>query len=663
MTAIPALCLTVKQSDMWDASGNGGFYRSTSGMEAPVSVELIYPDQPTNNVQADASVEGHSHDRLKRTLRLTFRASTGASRFESRLFKDAPLFGDTAVKKVNSIVLRGGNNRCWARGWNPAKTTYTEDEFYRSTQIAMSGIGSHGSFVHLYINGLYWALYNPVERPDNAFAAAYLGGDDDEWFSINHGGSTNGLRTRWDYLIGSLAAKDMSQATNYAELREYLAVEPFIDYLLGSWYIGLGDWPNNNWWAASRNTPPGPAYFFAWDGEWCFGTSMASSLRASVHSAFRTSSTLTIPKLWHSARVNADFMMLVADRAFKHTRTNGALSDAKAIERWLTLSNALYVPVIPESARWGDSIDTNIVRSRDTDWNNEQVIIGNLLPGNGEALLSSMRSYGFYPNVAPPEFSQPDGTVTLPFQFALSHANGSGDIYYTLDGSDPRLPGGAINPDAVLYGGPVPILQSRRIQARVLSGGNWSALNEAVYGVPGAATLQVTEIMYHPADLTPAEAALGFTNDNAFEFVELKNTGPNPISMAGLRFSEGITFTFTNRLLPAGGILLLVRDAAGFETRYGPGLPVWGVFDGNLDNSGETLRIRDAADLIVSSFRYEDYWQTNTDGGGSFARAHQPIVARARRDVGGELACERQPRRFSREWMSPPRSPASRLGR
>jgi hypothetical protein len=86
--------------------------------------------------------------------------------------------------------------------------------------------------------------------------------------------------------------------------------------------------------------------------------------------------------------------------------------------------------------------------------------------------------------------------------------------------------------------------------------------------------------------------------------------------MAGLRFSEGITFTFTNRLLPAGGILLLVRDAAGFETRYGPGLPVWGVFEGNLDNGGETLRIRDAADLVVFSFRYEDFWRTNTDGGG-----------------------------------------------
>lgn len=618
MLAIPTMSLAVRQSDMWNASGNGGFYRSTAGLEAPVSVELIDPGQPAHNAHADAWIEGHSHDRLKRTMRLTFRASSGAPRFESRLFQDAPLLGETAAPQANSIVLRGGNNRCWARGWNPAKTTYTEDEFYRATQIAMSGAGAHGSFVHLYINGIYWGLYNPVERPDNAFAAAYLGGGDDQWFSINHGGSTNGLRTRWDYLVGPLAAKDMSQASNYAELREHLDVEPFIDYLLASWYVGLGDWPDNNWWAACRNSPPGPVRFFAWDGEWCFGTARASSLRASVKSEFTPSSasSAVIPKLWRSARANPDFMMAVADRAFRHTRAHGALSDAQAIERWLTLSNALRAPVIAESARWGDSIDPSTVRTRDADWHNEQALIGGLLAGNGEALLDSMRSHGYYPSVAPPQFSHPDGIVEPPFAWTLSHTNGSGEAYYTGDGSDPRLPGGAVNPAAVRYGGAVPVLQSARIQARFLKGSQWSALNEAAYGVPGSSTLQIAEIMYHPADPTPLEWASGFTNDNDFEFLELKNTGAAPLSLAGFRFTEGIEFEFDSGILPAGGIVLLVRNRPGFEARYGTGLPVTGAFGGALDNGGETLRARDAAGLAVLSFRYEDHWQMAADGGG-----------------------------------------------
>ena len=41
--------------------------------------------------------------------------------------------------------------------------------------------GIHSTFVHLYVNGHYWGLYNPVERPDAAFAAAYMGGEKEEW--------------------------------------------------------------------------------------------------------------------------------------------------------------------------------------------------------------------------------------------------------------------------------------------------------------------------------------------------------------------------------------------------------------------------------------------------------------------------------------------------
>ena len=36
---------------------------------------------------------------------------------------------------------------------------------------------THNTYVHLYINGLYWGLYDPAERPDDAFLAEHLGGD------------------------------------------------------------------------------------------------------------------------------------------------------------------------------------------------------------------------------------------------------------------------------------------------------------------------------------------------------------------------------------------------------------------------------------------------------------------------------------------------------
>lgn len=93
---------------------------------------------------------------------------------------------------------------------------------------------------------MYWGVYNLVERPDEQFASEYIGGDDDAWFFTNHGGAGNADSTRWDYLTGPLASKDMSNPANYQEMQEYLDVKSFCDYLLVSFYVGQTDWPNNN---------------------------------------------------------------------------------------------------------------------------------------------------------------------------------------------------------------------------------------------------------------------------------------------------------------------------------------------------------------------------------------------------------------------------------
>jgi len=48
-------------------------------------------------------------------------------------------------------------------------------------QRAMGHYSSHGNYVHLFINGLYWGLYNPSERMDNDFAESYLYGDEQDF--------------------------------------------------------------------------------------------------------------------------------------------------------------------------------------------------------------------------------------------------------------------------------------------------------------------------------------------------------------------------------------------------------------------------------------------------------------------------------------------------
>mgnify|MGYP002631592405 CR=1 FL=1 len=212
LLAIPTMSLVVQPDAMWNAEGNGGFYRGNH--EEQVHVELLYPAQPNKTERARGAVQGHSHDRLKRSLRLKFRAEFGDSKFKTDLLQDGSVPGDSASRSFDRLILRAGNNRSWARSWNPGNTAYTMDEWYRATQVAMSGYGSRGAFVHLYLNGVYWGLYNVTERLDCWFTSEHFGGDVEQWFAISHGGNQGCDNMRWDTLINDLARSDLSDVEN-----------------------------------------------------------------------------------------------------------------------------------------------------------------------------------------------------------------------------------------------------------------------------------------------------------------------------------------------------------------------------------------------------------------------------------------------------------------
>ncbi len=114
--------------------------------------------------------------------------------------------------------------------------------------------------------------------------------------------------------------------------------------------------------------------------------------------------------------------------------------------------------------------------------------------------------------------------------------------------------------------------------------------------------LRISEIMYDP---------LG---GSEFEFIELQNIGSRPLNLSGVRFTEGLRFTFPDLILPAGEFILLVQDRTAFESRYGGGLPIAGEYDGKLDNGGERLRLEiPNINAGIHDFEYDD-WFPAADG-------------------------------------------------
>ncbi len=498
LLSIPTLSIVVNKDDMF---GYGGVYFARDGLgpTVPASVEILYPDQPGKSFQVDCALESHARPTVKRSLKLKFKREFGPAKLESSVFQEAVLNENSATDTHDRIVLRAGNGRSFAIGFQPDRTSYVRDQWARDAQIAVSGLGSHGIFVHLYVNGLYWGLYNACERPDAWFASNYFGGQMEDWFSVNHHGPRSGDPVRWDYLRGPLKDKDLRVQAHYEEIEQYLDVTHFADYLILCWLMGLGDWPFNNWYGANRNHPASPFQFFVWDAEKSWselgpqqppGTRRSADEPWRIRQPFRSSERRTggtMVGIWHSLRKNKDFMMLFADRVYKHCYNDGALTDDHSLARWRTLAGSIADAVVAESARWGDARGAlgEQTRTRDDTFYPEVDRVVSRMEGSVEKFIEALRVEGYYPPIDPPLFSHSGGPTPPELVLTMRNPNQAGTLYYTVNGIDPRAPGGGIAVGSVAAGdlGTLQLSGSMTVKARIKRGRRWSAIHEVRFCV------------------------------------------------------------------------------------------------------------------------------------------------------------------------------------
>ena len=172
--------------------------------------------------------------------------------------------------------------------------------------------------------------------------------------------------------------------------------------------------------------------------------------------------------------------------------------------------------------------------------------------------------------------------------------------------------------------GAIVLNDSTNVRSRTLSNGEWSALNDAFFVIPGSQSdLRITELNYNPAAPTDDEVTAGYDNDD-FEFVELYNPSANTINLSGVQFTDGIVFTFGDAdqgpvELGPGERGVIVRNADAFEDRYGTDVNVLGPYAGGLNNGGETLELVDSLGVEITSVTYNDggLWSVAADGEGA----------------------------------------------
>jgi hypothetical protein len=123
--------------------------------------------------------------------------------------------------------------------------------------------------------------------------------------------------------------------------------------------------------------------------------------------------------------------------------------------------------------------------------------------------------------------------------------------------------------------------------------------------------LRITEIMYNPADG-------GAFDSQEYEYIELKNIGTAPLPLAGVKFTNGITFNLPGVTLAAGDYIVVAKNQAAFASRYtvSENVQVLGPYDGSLSNSGENLKLEDSTNSTILDFSYNDGWYDIADGKG-----------------------------------------------
>jgi hypothetical protein len=673
LLAIPSISITTNLANLFDPATGiyANAYQQGIDWERPASVELINPDG-SQGFQIDAGLRirggySRSGDNPKHAFRLFFRSEYG----ESAL--DFPLFGTEGTDSFAKVDLRTAENYSWSFDGSP-NNNFVAEVFSRDTMAAMGEPYTRSRFYQLYIDGQYWGLYQTEERPDANYAASYFGGDKDNYdvvkvetgpYTIQ---ATDGNLDAWYRLWSDVTDPKVDLADN-AEYYKLLGKNPdgsdnpnyevlvdpgeLADYMITILYGGnldapissfLGNQYPNNFFAIRDRTGRQGFQFLIHDAEHTLLD--PDENRNGPYPAGSDFDKFNPQYLHQQLMQNAEYRLLFADHVQKAFFNDGVLTPANAIARFQDRAGEISQAIDGESARWGDA-----KRPGDAftvaDW---QAAVDRVeqqyMPIRSGIVLQQFMDNGLFPTVPAPIFqingSDEHGGSVAPGDLLSFTAPGA-IVFYTLDGSDPRAIGGGFSDSALIFqpGQDVPIAlaHTSRVTARAFLNGTWSAIDSVQFNinVPAAAgNLAVTELDYHPAapDLSKGELDV---DREEFEFVELKNFGDQEINLAGVQFTTGIAFDFTNAAittLAPGAYVVIAKDLAAFESRYGTGLPVAGSYGGatgglaSLSNKGEQLTLLGASGATIESFTFgtKAPWPTQPDGGGPSLVAINPLA-------------------------------------
>ena len=379
LKTLPILSLVSDKDNFFsheNDSVRGGIYIFTGppvgdatghGWTRPVSIELMGGPQG-HDLSTSCGIRLHGgHGRLaeknpKHSFRLVFKEKYGPKTLSY------PLFGEDEPMKFDQLVLRCHFGNAWQH-WgesNRKNAQYTRDVWARRMQRKMGHTSVNALYVHLFINGMYWGMYNIAERVDDQFGKDHLGGKKSDIDVVkieedggNHIEASEGDLDAWN-LMTQTAAKAADDTYYYKlqgknadgeddpELEPLLDIDAFIDYMLINQYGGNTDWDHHNWYALRRRGLESQGFrFLCWDSEIILESEYENNLNKNNGNAFPTG-------IFQNLLRNDQFARRYVRRAKEVLADDGLLGQESVVAVWDSLYHTISMALYDEAARWGD---------------------------------------------------------------------------------------------------------------------------------------------------------------------------------------------------------------------------------------------------------------------------------------------------------------------
>ncbi|MDZ4659455.1 MAG: CotH kinase family protein [Bythopirellula sp.] len=655
LQAIPTMSLVMNWKDIFgDGTSHGIYTENTpwkdSSDERASSFEYFTADG-SEEFQIDAAVEIQGHSSTTRwntdklSLQVKFKVPYDKKLESSTLFGNSVIDGGGAGNEFDTFILDAQFNYTWLTSsvQQHGVAKYVNDQAVSDLINLAGGTSPHGRWVHLYINGIYWGIYNAHERPDDSFAAEYFGGKEEDYYAIKAFDGVVAHPAQYLQVDGGLAAEaayanlltevghNLANSVDYQQVVGLLDVDSFIDYMIVHYYAGNWDWGQDNWYATFNHVDVNGRWrFHAWDQEHAWPTDDNLALGESTYNVNYNSTikddAFGPTRIQHRLMLSEEYRLKFADRAQELMFNGGLLTPSVAASVFQKRADEIDRAINGESARWGnDRVATSYDRD---DWRaNIAGLMTDFFPLRTAIALQQFNTVSgvktdWIPTLDAPLFSQYGGEIASGFDLTLSKPVGSPGaavIYYTLDDTDPRdATTNLFSSSAIQYSSPINLTVGTQVKARIYfndagTANDWSSVVAKTFVLEEPLSLRIVEIMYNPP---------GSADDT--EYFELLNTGSEAIELAGVQITEFSAggFTFSAGTLNPGERIVAVKNQTAFALAY-PGATnvAAGVFTGSLANEGELISLRGPLGELLQSFTYGDSniagWPTTPDGSGN----------------------------------------------